>query len=126
MLKYKYIKMKTLTNYQKEFILKYFFENEKYAGWKNIGTTLLETGECVVAGTNCIWFGGIGNFIETELAEGFFNCLKYKFNLDYFLSSNWYKEISNEYLSTIIEKQSTNRKEYQELEKEYDELKSII
>jgi hypothetical protein len=49
--------MKKLTNYQKEFILNYFFKDEKYAGWRNIGTTLLEDGECVVAGTECIWIG---------------------------------------------------------------------
>ena len=70
-----------LTDNQKEFLLNYFFKNDKYIGWKNIGTTLLETGECIVAGTDCIWVGGIGNFIKTETTTSLYKCLEYKFDL---------------------------------------------
>lgn len=35
--------MTVLTNYQKKFLLDYFFKNEKYVGWKSIATKLLET-----------------------------------------------------------------------------------
>ena len=65
------IKDIVLTTYQKDFLLNNFFENTSYAGWRGIATTLLETGECVVAGDKCIWVGGIGNFIEIKKAEGF-------------------------------------------------------
>jgi hypothetical protein len=83
----------TLTDYQKEFILKHFFINEKYPGWKSIATALLEKGNCIVAGEKCIWIGGIGNFVKTKVHEEAIGCLLYTFNLNEFLSSKWYKEI---------------------------------
>ena len=36
--------MKTITDNQKEFLLEYFFKNEKYAGWRNIAIKLIEEG----------------------------------------------------------------------------------
>lgn len=93
-----------LTENQKEYLLKFFFNNEEFAGWKNIATSLLETGECVVAGDRCIWVGGIGNFIKTENAEGFYSCVKYKFDLEYFLTSEHFKEITNSYAEQLVEK----------------------
>jgi len=61
--------MRVLTEIQKEFLLKNFFTNENYAGWRSIATKLLTTGKCIVPGSKCIWHGGIGNFIKTAEAE---------------------------------------------------------
>lgn len=55
-----------LTENQKEFLLDNFFKLGDYYGWKNIATKLLENGVCVVAGGECIWRGGIGNFITSK------------------------------------------------------------
>lgn len=107
--------MKKLTENQKNFILEYFFENDEYAGWKGIATKLLERGNCIVAGTGCIWHGGIGNFIKTEPAKGAIDCTLYTFDLDCFLTSAWYKEISNSYISKLAKKK-------REAELEYDEI----
>lgn len=107
--------MRTLTEYQKNFILNKFFKDEQYAGWKNIATKLLETGSCVVPGNKCIWHGGIGNFIKTSQAEGYFGCCLYEFNIESFLSSKWYVEICDEYTNTLSVKMSELKKEYNEL-----------
>jgi len=97
------IKIRKLNENHKEYLLKYFFDNERYEGWKSIATSLLETGECVVAGDRCIWLGGIGNFIKTENEEGFFGCVKYVFDLEYFLSSEYFKEITENYINQMTE-----------------------
>lgn len=107
--------MKALTEHQKNFLLLNFFRNEKYAGWKNIATTLLETGECIVAGTECIWVGGIGNFIKTQPAKGTVGCTLYKFDLDYFFTSEWYKAIKNDYTDEIANKKREIEQEYKEM-----------
>lgn len=93
--------MKTLTQNQIDFLLEYFFTNEKYAGWKNIATTLLIHGSCIVAGTTCIWDGGIGNFIKTSPAENTIDCSLYEFDLEYFLTSKWYIEVKNEHVKAL-------------------------
>ena len=79
-----------------------FFEKKQYAGWKNIADALIDKGECVVSGETSIWWGGIGNFIETEKAEGFIDCLKYKFDLEDFKKSDWFKEQLELFLSEKI------------------------
>ena len=93
-----------LTENQKTYLLNYFFKNEEFAGWKSIATSLLETGECVVAGTKCIWLGGVGNFIKTENADGFYGCLKYSFDLEIFLTSEHFKSITEIYAEQLVEK----------------------
>jgi hypothetical protein len=93
--------MRNLTENQKEYLCEYFFRNRELAGWKSIATKLLETGECVVAGSSCIWSGGIGNFIKTEPGDGFFGCLKYKFDLEVFLTSEWFKQITGSYVEDL-------------------------
>jgi len=107
--------MKKLTNTQKEFILDNFFKNEKYPGWKNIATELIENGHCIVAGTECIWVGGIGNFINTEEANNAVGCTLYKFNLDYFMTSIWYTEYRSMYVSKLYNK-------VKEIKQEFDEI----
>jgi hypothetical protein len=108
--------MRTLTEYQKNFILEHFFSNEDYKfTWKRIATALLDTGECLVSSDNSIWNGGIGNFIKTETPENAIGCLLYKFDLDYFLTSLWYKEIASLYLSELVDKKCKLEKEFAEL-----------
>jgi hypothetical protein len=107
--------MKQLTEYQINFLLEYFFKNEKYPGWKNIATALINTGSCVVAGTGCLWKGGIGNFIKTNNHGGLIDCTLYEFDLEYFLSSEWYKEISNQYISILSDKKRRIEDEYEQI-----------
>lgn len=110
--------MKKLSEHQKEFLLKHFFKNEKYAGWKSIATKLLETGRCTVSGNHCIWVGGIGNFIKLEEAKDAVGCVVYKFDLDSFLISQWYKTIKDAYASHLLLKKK-------EIESEYNAIVSI-
>lgn len=110
--------MKVLSDYQKNFLLDYFFKNEKYAGWKSIATKLLETGQCTVAGKDCIWIGGIGNFIKTEEAKDAVDCTLYKFDLEYFFTSEWYRQIRNDYASILSSKK-------REIEQECEEIANI-
>lgn len=96
----------------KKLLLKFFEKHNNYPGWKNIAEKLIETGECIVAGNDCIWHSGIGNFIKTETAENFVDCLLYKFDLEYFKTSEWYKEIKLLHI--------------QELKQEIDNYNTII
>ena len=107
--------MKTLTENQKEYILEYFFKNNEYAGWKNIANILLERGKCIVPGKKCIWYGGIGNFIKTSDSTEAVDCLLYTFDLDYFLTSEWFKEITNHYESKLFTKKLKLDKEYEDI-----------
>jgi hypothetical protein len=91
--------MKKLTENQKNFMKERFFKNEEYAGWSNIADALLETGTCIVPGDDCIWKGGIGNFIKTTTAEDLIGCVRYNFDLSNFVSSEWFKE----YKSVVLD-----------------------
>jgi hypothetical protein len=84
--------MTKLTEVQKNFIYKTFFKNSNYAGWGAVAEKLLTKGKCIVAGTKCIWVGGIGNYIKTKEAEEAVDCLEYTFDLNSFLKSNYFKE----------------------------------
>jgi hypothetical protein len=110
--------MRKLTDYQKHFLLENFFKNEKYAGWRSIAMKLLETGQCIVAGKECIWVGGIGNFIKTEIAKDAVDCTLYKFDIEYFFNSEWYKEVRNARASILMNKK-------RELEQECEEISNI-
>ena len=110
--------VRKLTDNQLGFILDNFFKNEKYPGWKNIALKLLLEERCIVAGTECIWIGGIGNFIKTQEEPNLFGCSLYTFDLEYFISSEWFKEVKKNYLSDLYEKKS-------DLERQYDEIFQI-
>jgi hypothetical protein len=110
--------MKQLSKIQKDFIIEKFFKNEKFAGAKNVAEKLLEKGECIVAGEDCIWRGGIGNYIKTTKADNAFGCLKYTFNIELFLSSDWFKsyvENEKQNLHLVIK----------ELEQKYAEISEL-
>jgi len=114
-----------LTEYQKEFLLNTFFKNDYYPGWKNIATKLLDNGSCVVAGDGCIWKGGIGNFIKTEVANDFVDCTLYKFDFDYFATSYMFKEAKDNYLTIISSKKEDVVKRISELNKEGFEIVNL-
>jgi hypothetical protein len=107
--------MQVLSDYQKEFLLEYFFKNKEYAGWRNIANKLLEKGQCIVAGKERIWLGGIGNFIKTEEAEDAVDCTLYKFDSEEFFTSEWYKSIRNSYIDILSIKKKDIDKEYKEI-----------
>ena len=97
--------MKTLTDNQKEFLLSYFFNPgegfDEYPGWRRIALNLIECGHCIVAGTTCIWQGGIGNFIQTSPTPFAVDCLLYTFDINQLLSSKWFDEIKSFHLSEV-------------------------
>jgi hypothetical protein len=106
--------MKTLTENQINFLLEYFF-TEPHPGCKNIAIELINKGTCVVAGDNCIWCGGIGNFIKTKKADNAVGCLLYQFDLDYFLSSEWFKSIHNGYIAMLSDKKREIESQYEDI-----------
>lgn len=107
-----------LTKNQKEYILEAFFENDYYAGWKGIATTLIEKGSCIVAGDKCIWSGFIGNFIKTKKAENAIDCLIYEFDLKAFISSDFFSQIQH---NDVVQLQI----KIDEMQGTCDEIKSI-
>lgn len=110
-----------MTQNQKEFLLK-FFINENFAGWRNIATSLIENGYCIVAGSECIWKGGIGNFITTnESPKEYVDCIKYNFNLTEFLKCEWFK--SN--LQNKLVEVENEKLELKNIESELMELKNL-
>jgi hypothetical protein len=109
--------MKQLTETQKEFLLETFFRNEDYHGWRSIGYKLLDKGSCIVAGTKCIWVGGIGNFIKVTPAEDAFGCSEYKFNLKEFLDSDWFFETKREHVRDLEEKARRARIKFEDISK---------
>lgn len=78
--------MRKLTENQITY-LKRFFEDEH----NNVADKLLRNGKCVVAGEGKLWWGGIGNFIRNTDAEDFVDCTQLNFDVDEFLSSQWFK-----------------------------------
>lgn len=98
-----YYAVRELTESQKNFILDNFFKHEDYAGWKNIATALIENGTCVTPNTQSgfsIWRKkNIGTFIDVETADEFIDCVRYKFDLDKFLSSDWFKHVRKSYVN---------------------------
>ena len=110
--------MRKLTEKQIEYIVNHFFKNDDFAGWKTIAVSLLMTGKCIVAGDGCVWVGGIGNFIKTNKADGFYGCTEYVFDLEVFLSCLWYKEYTEIYLNDLYDK-------INELEEEHGEIATL-
>ena len=109
--------MENLTDYQKEFLLEHFFKTDRAVGWVRIARQLLEKGKCIVAGTEPIWLGGIGNFIKCNTDENFIECLVYNFDLKYFLTSSWYQDYHAEYLINLINELMKERQKYLDISK---------
>lgn len=86
---------------QIEFISK-LFPNE-CAGANTIARKLISTGKCIVAGSDRIWRGGIGNFITDKPAENAIDCTELTFNFQSFISSELFKDIIQNELLQIQE-----------------------
>lgn len=100
-----------LTEEQKTYILNKFFKISQSTSYGIIGSKLLETGKCIVANNHRVWNGGIANFIEVSEYEGGYMCYEYKFNLEIFLKSDWFKEnINNDILDVIKQKKEIDDK----------------
>jgi len=85
--------MVELTEKQKYFLFEKFFQhNTNYHGANVIAYTLLSTGKCIVASTDKVWVGGIGNFIKTELHPEGVGCYLYTFNIENFLNSLLFRD----------------------------------
>lgn len=75
-----------------EFLLRFFEDTKRIPNWKNVATTLIEEGECILAGSERPFAGGIGNFIEVNSDTNLIECVKLKFDLESFKSSQFYKD----------------------------------
>jgi len=113
---YKFKDMKKLRPLQTEFLLNDFFKNEEYPGWKNIAVLLIEEGCCLVPIRENIWRGGIGNFIKVESAKGAVDCSMYTFDLEYFLTSQFYKQRRDELFFDLLNKKDEAEAEVNRLE----------
>jgi len=109
-----------LTQIQKDWILVTFFSSEayKYSGVRNIGNALIESGICYVPGNECIFEGQIGNFIRTSIADNCVGCLKYEFDFDCFMNSQYFKECKTEYCDDLF-------KDIEELKLEFKEIAGL-
>ena len=97
-------------------IFKSFTNEDKFPGWGNIAEKLINTGKCIVAGDECIWKIGVGNFIKTSHAKGTVGCLLYKFDADDFIKSELYKEIRNNKIIELKKEINEQKVKLEELE----------
>lgn len=103
-----------------------FFENDKYPGWKDIASSLLENKECIVAGTTCIWIGGIGNFIKLENADNFVGCNKYILDYESFISSDLVKSYLHEQLNLLEIEIKKHTKEIEIISNKYQYCHNLL
>jgi len=114
-----------LTTYQINILLP-FFINSKYTGSESIGKKLLEIGKCIVAGNECIWKGGIGNFIKTKPAENAVDCLLYELDIVNFIKSKWVEEYLQEYTKSLEEKICNLSKQIDTTKEEVNDLLILL
>lgn len=97
--------MKLFTDIQINFLLDTFFDHYEFPGSRSIGRTLLETGQCIVAGTDCIYpAGSVGDFISISPAEDTIGCSLYTLDRIKFLNSALYFDEFHKH-SEILHKQ---------------------
>lgn len=111
-----------LTESQKNFLLTTFFESDRYPGSRSIGDKLITDGKVIVAGDKCIWIGGIGNFIQTKETTEAIGCIEYNFDLETFLSSNWFKEMKDLYIQDLFEEIGLLKSKLKDKEDNVNEL----
>lgn len=104
-----------MNEYQLEFLLT-LFKNEKYPGWKSVATNLITKGNSLT--TEKLWIGGIGNFIKEFDHPNCVGCVELKFNLEYFLSSEYFKE-------RYLHKMTDLNTELHKLTNQIDKLKEL-
>lgn len=59
--------------------------------------------------------GGIGNFIKTEQSSDLIGCLRYTFDLQSFLSAEYFKEVRANHLTNLIAGQKTLESKIKEI-----------
>ena len=117
---------KEFNNDQKEFIIS-LFENNKYPGWKNIATSLVEKGRCIVPTDSAekLWVGGIGNFIDIvdDFDTDLVGCSLMVFSLPYLLASDYFEELKHNKLDVEHLKQEELKNQ---LAEQKDKIKSLL
>lgn len=108
---------KKLNKIQLEFIKEHFFKLTHAIGWKQIADNLLTNEHCIVAGTECIWRGGIGNFIKVEKSLDAIGCLVYKFDVNTFLESEFFKEAYNAKIEALYKEMENAEENYKKMKK---------
>lgn len=103
----------------KEFLIEYiidvFFYLPDYAGSRNIGRSLLKSGQCVTT-IERMYYGGVGNFIDVTIPDEFVDCYQYTLNPSFYESS-FFKEVIKEYLSDLKIQISETEDKIKELNK---------
>ena len=111
--------MKDLTFVQIDFLLT-FFRSDSYPGAENVGRSLITTGKCIVAGTEGIWKGGVGNFIRVKAAEGAVGCSEYTMDVENFMSSRFFADVYAERMKNLAIKKIKAVDEFDEMEAMFD------
>lgn len=106
----------TITEKQVNFLLENFFKNERYPGWKNIADKLIRDGQCIIAGTDKLWYGGVGNFIDIKEAPGTVGCSLLTFKKDVFLKSINFTDYKKAYLLDLSNKITEMRNTYEHVD----------
>lgn len=107
-----------LTQIQKNWILDTFFGSwtYNYSGARTIGEALIESGFCYVPGNKCIFECEVGNFIRTSIDNNCVGCLKYEFDFDYFMNSEYFKEAKTKYCDILYRDIEELKLEFKEIE----------
>ena len=82
-----------LTDYQIEYLANKFFTHKDFAGSTEIGKALLKKGYCITTKQGeKMYYGGVGNYIKTETAPEYIDCIKLVLNFESFIKSSWVRE----------------------------------
>jgi hypothetical protein len=95
-------------------------------GWSVIAYKLITTGECTIAGTDPIWKGGIGNFINAKTSTNGISCLDLTFNLNEFLGSAYYKENYQYHIDKLQENVVKKEEELNETTLKFHDVFNLI
>ncbi len=98
-----------LDKIQRDFLLETFFKDENFARWKDIAEELIDKGECVVAGEDSPWMGGIGTFITTKpTPDNYVGCCILTFDLEKFVNPDcsFFMEKHGIYIKQILAKKA--------------------
>jgi hypothetical protein len=120
--------MKKLTLHQENWLLT-FFVHDRYPGWRNIATLLINTGTCIVAGSTCIWeHYDIGTYIELEPVpkdSGVVGCIQYNFDRVSFLNSLPYTTALDKRSNELLEQLTAQKLQVQEISEKLEDIQLI-
>ena len=113
--------MRTLTTYQKNFLTEKFFcarvSGSEKEGIIRVADKLLTDGKVIVANVDRLEkLGGIWNFVKFSPAQDAIDCYLLRFDLEYFLESNFFLEHKDGgFMKELCMKSIELAKEYSEL-----------